>query len=114
MIITLLRIVSCTLFPTCSRSGPINEITAVGPGSQLDEFIDGEIVCTGHLLEDNFEDNLASAAASKYYIPSLINLQSSMGDDRPDLSVRIDWNRGEDGQEGKDQSHEPPHTQRQI
>lgn len=65
MIITFLRIVSCALFLTCSRTTPINEITAVRPGDQLDEFIDGEIVCTGHLLEDNFEDNLASAAVSK-------------------------------------------------
>lgn len=31
----------------------------------MDEFIDGEIVCTGHLLEVGYEDNLASAAASK-------------------------------------------------
>jgi hypothetical protein len=38
---------------------------AAGPSRQLDEFINGEIVCTGHLLEDNFEENLASAAASK-------------------------------------------------
>ncbi|KAG6356018.1 hypothetical protein INS49_015403 [Diaporthe citri] len=40
---------------------------------QLDEFIDGEIVCTGHPLEDNFEDNLASAAA-KMDLVCLANL----------------------------------------
>lgn len=65
MFTTILRIVSCALFLTCSRSIPVNDITAVGTSSQLDEFIDGEIVCTGHILEDNFTDNLAAAAASK-------------------------------------------------
>lgn len=65
MISTFLRIVSCALFLTCSHSIPITEVTDVEPSSQLDEFIDGEIVCTGHVLEDNFEENLASAAASK-------------------------------------------------
>lgn len=59
------RIVSCILFLTCSHSNPTNEITVVGPGNEMDEFIDGEIVCTGHMLEDNFEHNLAAAAESK-------------------------------------------------
>lgn len=65
MLSTILRIISCALFLTFSRSTPIKDVTALGPSSQMDEFIDGEIVCTGHLLEVGYEDNLASAAASK-------------------------------------------------
>lgn len=64
MISIFLRIVSCALFLACSRSTPIKEINAGGPSHQLEEFIDGQIVCTGHLLEDNFEENLAAAAES--------------------------------------------------
>lgn len=65
MIGTFFRIVSCTLFLTCSHSNPINDIVSVSSSLQLEEFVDGEIVCTGHLLEDNFEDKLAAAAESK-------------------------------------------------
>lgn len=65
MISTLHRIVCCALLLTCSNSAPIRDITTVESSRQQVEFIDGEVVCTGHLLEDNFEDNLAAAAESK-------------------------------------------------
>lgn len=65
MISIFLRIVSCVLFIACSHSTPIKELNTGRPSNQLEEFIDGEIVCTGHLLEENFEDNLAAAAESK-------------------------------------------------
>lgn len=82
MISTFLRVLSCALLLACSYSTPIKEINSGGPIHQLEEFIDGEIVCTGHLLEDNFEENLAAAAESKWYIPSFTNLKSVMGNDR--------------------------------
>lgn len=82
MISIFLRIVFCALLLACSHSTPIKEINTGGPSHQLEEFIDGEIVCTGHLLEDNFEENLAAAAESKWYIPSFTNLKSVMGNDR--------------------------------
>ena len=53
------------LLLTYSHAVPVSETTAIGPGHQLDEFINGEIVCTGHQLEDNFEEDLAAAALSK-------------------------------------------------
>lgn len=65
MISTFLRILSCALFLPCSHSTPTKEVNTGGPSHQLEEFIDGQIVCTGHLLEDNFEENLAAAAESK-------------------------------------------------
>lgn len=65
MISTLIRILSCALFLPCSHSTPIKEITTGGSSYLLEEFIDGQIVCTGHLLEDSFEEKLAAAAESK-------------------------------------------------
>lgn len=65
MIGTFLQILSCALFLPCSHSTPIKATKISGPSYQLEEFIDGQIVCTGHLLEDNFEQNLATAAESK-------------------------------------------------
>lgn len=71
MISKFLHIASCALLLTCSHSGPtsIYDTDALRPSRHEEEFIDGEIQCTGHMLEDNFEDNLASAAASKYDSP---------------------------------------------
>lgn len=81
MISKFLRIASCALFLTCSHSTPtsIYDSEAFRPSRHEEEFIDGEIHCTGHTLEDNFEDNLASAAASKYDRPFFTNPQSFDG-----------------------------------
>lgn len=81
MIRRFLHIASCALLLTCSHSGPTNiyDTEALRPSRHEEEFIDGEIQCTGHMLEDNFEDNLASAAASKYDKPSFTNPQSFYG-----------------------------------
>lgn len=69
MISIPVRILICTLLLVCSQATPIKEFTTTGPSRQLDEFLDGQVVCTGHVLEDNFEEKLASAAASKNYPP---------------------------------------------
>jgi hypothetical protein len=65
---TYLSIIFCAIFPLIPHASPFSESPAVGPDRQVDhEFINGKVICTGHMLEDNFEDNLAPAAASKYY-----------------------------------------------
>lgn len=65
MISAFIQIAVVTCLLANSHAAPAGETRAVGPSHQLDEFIDGEIVCTGHQLEDNFEENLAAAASSK-------------------------------------------------
>lgn len=86
MISIPIRVFICTLLLICSQATPIKDFTAVGPIRQLDEFLDGEVVCTGHFLEANFEEKLASAAASEYHPPILMRAhQSTKRTDHPSI-----------------------------
>lgn len=77
MISIPIRVLICTLLLVCSQATPIKEFTAVWPSRRLDEFLDGEVVCTGHFLEENFEEKLASAAASECYLAILMRAHKS-------------------------------------